>query len=89
MLLAGAAARQFGSLCIEPDHLLLRLLAEDALLNKRFIRPHSDWSIWARTPSAGFDARRELLYRQRGLNLAAIRQALALLPHNDRGFRYS
>jgi ATP-dependent Clp protease ATP-binding subunit ClpC len=45
MLLAGAAARQFGSLCIEPEHLPLRLLAEDALLNKRFIRPHSDWTV--------------------------------------------
>jgi ATP-dependent Clp protease ATP-binding subunit ClpC len=42
---AGYEARKFGSPCIETEHLLLGLLREDAILHKRFIRPHSSWTV--------------------------------------------
>jgi ATP-dependent Clp protease ATP-binding subunit ClpC len=137
MFFAGYEARQSGSPCIETEHLLLGLLREDAVLKKRFIRPHSSpESIWKQIEdhtvkrervSALIDLpfsteyTRVLLYAAEeadglsnqhigtehlllglmrdencyaakilgnaGLNLTAIRQELAQLPHNDKWFK--
>jgi ATP-dependent Clp protease ATP-binding subunit ClpC len=45
MFFAGYQARTFGSPYIQPEHLLLAILREDALLTKRFIRPHTSMDV--------------------------------------------
>ena len=47
MFFAAYQARKFGSPCIQPEHILLAIVREDARLIKRFIRPHQSMaSIW-------------------------------------------
>ncbi len=45
MFFAGCQARTFGSPYIQPEHILLAILREDALLTKRFIRPHTSMTV--------------------------------------------
>ncbi len=45
MFFAGYEARQWGSPYIDPAHILLAILREDAVLTKRLIRPYSSHEL--------------------------------------------